>query len=277
MRNHAKEKTASRSDAISGTEALPSSGRKRLFWIILLILFVVLGVSAIIYLMAFRLPTQYRQQAARMIAPTIRASEVGDMVFFGTYEQDNDESNGTEPIEWIVLDKMNDRLLLMCRYGLDCVRFNAVAAFVTWDESSILTWLNNTFYYSAFNGAERSMILRSEQKTDLNPYFDTDPGKDTTERVFLANITQIAKYLPSDESRMCVATPYATEQGVVTEKETGNCVWWLRSPGFDASASTRVLLDGRINYCGYLVHSNRQAVRPWMWIALDPNQEITEE
>ena len=29
---------------------------------------------------------------------------VGDIVTFGSYAQDNDRSNGTEPIEWIVLE-----------------------------------------------------------------------------------------------------------------------------------------------------------------------------
>ena len=38
---------------------------------------------------------------------------VGDTVVFGSYEQDNDKSNGTEPIEWIVLDEKGGRYLLL--------------------------------------------------------------------------------------------------------------------------------------------------------------------
>ena len=36
---------------------------------------------------------------------------MGDYVFFGTYEQDNDTANGKEGIEWLVLAKENNRSL----------------------------------------------------------------------------------------------------------------------------------------------------------------------
>ena len=37
----------------------------------------------------------------------------GDTVFFGHWEQDGDLGNGSEPIEWIVLDKIDGQLLLL--------------------------------------------------------------------------------------------------------------------------------------------------------------------
>lgn len=262
--------TAVSADDVQQIPTSPRPSRSRRFLIFLLTLFVLVGVSVILYLTLFWLPDMYRQQAARMIAPTIRAAEAGDIVYLGAYEQDNDESNGAEPIEWIVLDKQADRLLLMSRYGLDCICFNNAETFVTWDQSSVLTWLNSTFYYSAFNGAERSMLLKSDQLTDTNPYFDTNAGEVTHERLFLANIAQVARYMPNEEDRICLSTPYAAERGVVTDPDTGSCLWWLRSPGFDESAATRVLLDGRINYCGYRVQSKRQAVRPFVWVTFDP-------
>lgn len=272
VRSKTKSEAVLPADNAQIAETRPCSPHTRRFLVFLLILFVLAGVSLILYLMLFRLPNTYRRQAERMIAPTIRAAQVGDIVYLGAYEQDNDTSNGTEPIEWVVLDKQADRSLLMSRYGLDCIRFNNAEAFVTWDQSTILTWLNSTFYYSAFNGAERAMLLRSEQLTDVNPYFDTNAGEVTHERIFLANIAQTAKYMPTEEERICKATRYATEQGVVTDDETGSCIWWLRSPGFDESAATRVLLDGRINYCGYRVQSKRQAVRPFVWVTFEPTR-----
>ena len=65
-------------------------------------------------------------------------------------------------------------------------------------------------------------------------------------------------------------------RGAIVDKTSGACIWWLRSPGFDASTATRVLLDGRINYCGYRVHSKRQAVRPFVWVTFDPNNTTME-
>ncbi len=258
-------------------DALPQAGalrrtRARRSLVFLLSLFVLAGVCCILYLMLFRLPDTYRRQAARILAPNVQAAQVGDSVYLGAYEQDGDKSNGPEPIEWIVLEKQDDRSLLMSRFGLDCVPFNNAEAFVTWDQSTVLTWLNGTFYTAAFNGAERTMLLRSEQRTDVNPLFDTYAGKNTNEKLFLANIAQVCAYMLTEEERICIATPYAAAQGAVTDEKTGSCLWWLRSPGFDQSTAVRVLADGRINYCGYRVQSSRQAVRPFTWVTFDPLQ-----
>ena len=45
--------------------------------------------------------------------------EAGNVITFGHYEQDNDLSNGAEPIEWLVLTEEEGRMLLLSRYGLD--------------------------------------------------------------------------------------------------------------------------------------------------------------
>ena len=44
---------------------------------------------------------------------------IGEILSFGAYEQDNNTSNGKEEIEWIVLDKKDDRMLVISRYALD--------------------------------------------------------------------------------------------------------------------------------------------------------------
>lgn len=42
---------------------------------------------------------------------------VGSYVKFGSYEQDNDLSNGKEKIEWLVLDLQANEALLISKYG----------------------------------------------------------------------------------------------------------------------------------------------------------------
>ena len=49
---------------------------------------------------------------------------VGDTVTFGNYAQDNDQSNGKEPIEWIVLDVHDGKALLLIKYGLSEAGWN---------------------------------------------------------------------------------------------------------------------------------------------------------
>ena len=271
MRSQSHAPAASSADDHPRIASRAPNKRRSRFRFSMLTLFVAVGLSVILYLMLFFFPSVSRQQAARLIAPSVRAAQVGGSVFLGVWEQDNDKTNGPEPIEWIVLSRRDDRCLLMSRFGLDCIPFNDNEAFVAWDSSSILDWLNHAFYYDAFNAAERVMLLRSEQPPDQNPYFDTAPGAATHERIFLANITEVVAYLPEDADRQCEPTPYAVTRGVNPSKLNGNCRWWLRTPGFDGSASTRVLPDGRINFSGGLVHSRQDAIRPFVWVTFEPN------
>jgi hypothetical protein len=48
----------------------------------------------------------------------------GDVISFGRYEQDNNESNGTESIAWRVMVIEDDRVLLISEGNLDCRAFN---------------------------------------------------------------------------------------------------------------------------------------------------------
>ena len=63
---------------------------------------------------------------------------VGSIFIFGTYEQDNDTTNGKEPIEWIILDKRDDgSLVLMSKYALDYKPFHAKEESVTWQKCAL--------------------------------------------------------------------------------------------------------------------------------------------
>ena len=48
-----------------------------------------------------------------------RSASKGDTVSFGSYEQDGNTQNGPEPIQWIVLDKIDGQLLLLSADVLD--------------------------------------------------------------------------------------------------------------------------------------------------------------
>ncbi len=50
--------------------------------------------------------------------------QIGDLYSFGSYEQDNDLTNGAEPIDWEVLDIQDNRALLISKYALDSKPYN---------------------------------------------------------------------------------------------------------------------------------------------------------
>ena len=200
----------------------------------------------------------------------LRAAEVGSYIYFGAYEQDNKESTGKEDIEWLVLDKQEDKMLVISRYGLDCQRFHNERAAVTWETCSLRGWLNGEFYETAFIPEEKNVIGTSLVTAEANMRYYTPAGNDTTDHVFLLSIDEANRYFLDDFDREIVGTPYCCEQGAYKDPDYGTCMWWLRSRGFDSSQAVYVNTDGGVIYSGDFVHFVRNAVRPAMWINLKP-------
>jgi hypothetical protein len=203
----------------------------------------------------------------------LKNANVGDIVTFGSYEQDNDTSNGKETIEWQVLAREGSRLLVISKYALDCQPYNTSFTDVTWETCSLRKWLNGTFLNAAFSAEEQKMIPTVTVTADKNPTYGTDPGSNTNDKVFLLSITEVNKYFSSDKARICGATDYAEAQGAYTstfDSAGGKaaCWWWLRSPGNISSLAAYV--DPYVDVDGYGNNVNRSnyAVRPALWIDL---------
>lgn len=62
---------------------------------------------------------------------------VGDTLYFGSYEQDGNESNGKEPILWRVLEADGTKLLLVSDEILDIRSYNNAAGEVKWADCSL--------------------------------------------------------------------------------------------------------------------------------------------
>jgi hypothetical protein len=77
----------------------------------------------------------------------LKSAKVGDYVFFGAYEQDNNAFNGKEDVEWLVLDIKNEKALVISKYVLHCKQYHKSYSNITWENSSIRTWLNSYFLF----------------------------------------------------------------------------------------------------------------------------------
>ena len=208
-------------------------------------------------------------EADKVTVKPIASADVGDYVAFGTYEQDNDTSNGKEDVEWLVLAKENGKALLISWYGLDCQPYNTEYTDVTWETCSLRAWLNGTFYHNAFSGTEQRRIVSAAVAADANPSYDTDPGNTTNDKIFLLSINKADRYLRSDSARQCRPTEYAIGNGAYEESSNGCCWWWLCSPGRVPSCAANVGLTGSINSPGFSVENATGAVRPALWIDLN--------
>ena len=195
---------------------------------------------------------------------------VGNTVTFGTYEQDNNKTNGKESIEWIVLANEGNRSLLISRNALDCQPYNINNNSVTWESCSLRTWLNDTFLNSAFTPNEQKAIHKTSvdngQSQGCNNW-STNGGNNTSDQIFLLSYGEAEKYFFSDNDRICTPTTYVKSLEAKSD-ESGNCWWWLRSPGINLYAAGSVSPDGhlgsynRVNFGWY-------AIRPAFWIDLE--------
>ncbi len=170
------------------------------------------------------------------------------IIEFGSYEQDNDPSNGSEPIEWLILDKKEDgSMLIVSRYGLDAIPYNKQGENTTWKDSYLRNWMNHSFYDSAFDAHEKERIIETEIETFDSPY-DSDnlTSEKTQDKVFALGAGDVLNYLTYNYVKCaCEPTAYAlargawvedceklrregayvSEQAIIFE---GSCSWWPR-------------------------------------------------
>ena len=210
----------------------------------------------------------------KCIIEKLKVANVGDYVFFGSYEQDNNTSNGKEEIEWEVLEIKGNEILIISKYALDCQKYNSEYTDITWENCTLRSWLNDTFLKTAFGEDLQKTIKTTIVSADKNPKYSTNPGNATNDKVFLLSITEAEKYFSNDEERKCIPTAYAIAQGAYTSSSynkdgKATCWWWLRSPGDYQYDAASVNYDGSIYYYGYFVDNRCDCVRPALWINLD--------
>ncbi|MCF0120775.1 MAG: hypothetical protein HUJ65_03970, partial [Oscillospiraceae bacterium] len=122
-----------------------------------------------------------------------------------SYEQDNDASDGAEPIEWIVLeyDAASGQALLLSKYALEAKAFHDGEAYPTWEKSDIRAWLNGEFLNAAFTAEEQSAIAETALTTSENALWTgisaaeggepaaVGGGADTNDKVFLLSTEDV--------------------------------------------------------------------------------------
>lgn len=106
----------------------------------------------------------------------IANASVGDIVYLGSYEQDNNLGNGTEPVEWYVLDKADGEATLLAVYLLDCQPYHEVLEDITWEDCTLRNWLNDTFYNTTFSEEEQAAVVNTNVVNEDNPFFGTEGG-----------------------------------------------------------------------------------------------------
>ena len=195
---------------------------------------------------------------------------------FGTYEQDNDKTNGAEAIEWQVLDKKDGKVLLLSKYALDAKPYHEDdGEGVTWETCTLRSWLNADFYKTAFTSAEQKYIAETY-------VFNLGTGSHTYDKVFLLDANEVTGYFDEEldayaPARRAKLTEYAKAQGGFynNDKESeyyGNGYWWLRSMSgtiYNNKFVMAVTPSGVVSFTGYYVRQDNLVVRPALWVEVE--------
>ena len=192
-------------------------------------------------------PAAITVSGVRYPVPPFR--QQGPYILFGKYWQSADPKNGKTPLEWRILDRNDHEMLLISRYGLDCIPFNERGSRSSWNSSSLRKWLNQIFIKEAFTAAEQEWITVSH----VENYF----GGDTDDRIFILSADEAQIYLRNGEERKCSPTPYAKAKK--PESHLGISPWFLRSPHMYGVA---IVSKGGVLHLGTQCWNSRITVRP---------------
>ena len=197
-----------------------------------------------------------------------------DCIYFGNYYQSN--SSTKEPIKWRVLSVNGNDAFLLADQNLDAKPYNEEYTDVTWATCTLRTWLNDTFLNTAFTSAEQAAIKNTTVVNDDNPYYDTEGGENTTDKVYLLSIAEASNtaygfygdFNTSSETREATNTAYvAGKDGMSAVGEAD--WWWLRSPGNNSGRASYVDYSG-VGYDNgyYVLRDDYSAVRPALHLNL---------
>lgn len=180
---------------------------------------------------------------------------VGDMLYFGLYEQNDNTKDGIEQIPWIVVAAEDDRILLVSKNIIGIMPYDDSSYPSSgWSQSSLRMWLNKVFLNSAFWSEYREYLLSVQVETVPSPVYGTGLAGDISQdTLFILSEEELKEYLTEDILNTCFEEP-GTE-------------WWVRTPGkYDYTA---VVADGTgdLDYNGENVTVSL-GVRPAMWITL---------
>lgn len=224
---------------------------------------------------------------------------IGESIFFGNYEQNGIESDGKEPIEWIILKKdvNNDSAILISKYILDCFPFNAFNTKATWENCSLRNYMNTTMLVEMFDEVELSCVLPTFLLNSGNIFNGAYSGSQTYDFLFIPGIDEMLAFFSNanfvnearineltkpNAIRVCYATQYAKNRGVrvLSEKSkySGAGNYFLRTSGLpgrrkwynDVYADyfqSFVTENGAIHADGTSVTSVDDGIRPMVQIS----------
>jgi len=199
-------------------------------------------------------------------------------------------------IKWRVLAIENNKALLITKRVLEKQPYNVESIDVTWEDCTLRKYLNGEFF-NKFNDKSKAAVAETVNINSDNPWYGTDGGNTTTDKVFLLSFDDIAKYFGDSGAlaqRKSASIKYFTVQGVnktwhkidkpnISEwcvfsdqynaaraayNNAGKAArWLLRSPGDHTNHNAYIINNGSVDVGGTCVII-ACGIRPALWLNL---------
>ena len=196
--------------------------------------------------------------------------EVGDLVKFGKHN-------------WQVLDiqtMASEKVaLLITEKVIEMSDYHYEYEYVTWEECDLRKEL------TVGTDLDKNRIIPVKNTNPDNPWYGTEGGNDTEDRMFLLSLDEVCRYFGDSTYRL---KNRGTQDSGIDDENNGKRAarfgdytrsWYLRSPGSDNSRAAFVSELGVVVVSGDVVHLDvegsygRNGVRPAMWVKLIEEKE----
>lgn len=193
---------------------------------------------------------------------------IDDIVCLGSFKEDGDISKDNEDLRWKVIDRDGNKIMLIT---CDIIAVRPYQSFsvddLSWEKSSLRTWLNNDFYNLAFGENYNDYIIT----TTVIPSYEI---VDSTEKAYYGNITQDKVFLLSEEE----LTKYFPSKGgraasSICNTNNDSDSWLLRDLLYSAygALTVRVVSNSgyRLGSVSYYSVKLPVGVRPVIWVDVE--------
>lgn len=207
-----------------------------------------------------------------------------------------------DPIRWRIIGLDGGNACLMADRLPDCQPYNAEEGPVSWESSTLRSWLNSYpaeenaagidyrgkgFLDTAFTAEQQAAVLRSPVDNQPNGMYGTACGNNTEDYVFLLSNEEVFSsdtaarngfYAGSgydDPARRFRSTLYAKCRGAwwsAVDGYRGNSFWFMRTNGYTPESVTYICDFGYIYERGTIATCEDAGVLPALWIDLDKAQ-----
>ena len=199
---------------------------------------------------------------------------IGTLLHFGAYQ-------------WRVLDIKDDAALIITKNMIEQGSYHDAYEEITWADCALRRYLNGAFY-DRFTANEKARIVPVINKNPDNPWYGTEGGADTEDRVFILNLDEVAcKYFGDSSAKLY--NPKKNQRYWFERKDENNdkrkarleedqaiCWWWIRTPGRVGVKAVYIHGDGNTGIQGNNVLKGNIAdgrcvggIRPALWLRMD--------